>query len=61
MRVFFASVLAAAIIAGGAYAVLNSVPDSAAHSYTTGSSRLDWQERVNVYGREENAPPLLVE
>jgi hypothetical protein len=61
MRIFLASVLAVAIIAGGAYAVLKSVQQSTADVYTTGSSRLDWQERSNLYGREVELPSLVAE
>lgn len=61
MRLFMASVLAVAIVAGGAYAVLKSVQQSTADAYTTGSSRLDWQERSNLYGREIEAPSLIAE
>jgi hypothetical protein len=55
MRVFVLSVLAAAIVAGVAYVGLNRVQESTADAYTTGSSRLDWQEQSNSYGFE--APP----
>jgi hypothetical protein len=56
MRVFALSVLAAAIIAGGAYVGLNSLQESTADAYTTGSARLDWQEQSNFYGFQAPAP-----
>jgi hypothetical protein len=55
MRVFVVSVLAAAILAGGAYVGLSRFQESTADAYTTGSSRLDWQEQSNSYGSQ--APP----
>jgi hypothetical protein len=56
MRVFILSVAAAAIIAGAAYVGLSRVQESTADAYTTGSSRLDWQEQSDSYGREVPAP-----
>jgi hypothetical protein len=56
MRVFVLSVLAAAIIAGGAYVGLSRIQESTAEAYTTGSARLDWQEQSNFYGFQEAAP-----
>jgi len=57
MRVFILSVVAAAIVAGGAYVGLQRVQESTADAYTTGSARLDWQEESNFYGREVPPPP----
>jgi hypothetical protein len=56
MRVYALSVLAAAILAGGGYLVLNSAQESTADAYTTGSSRLDWQEQSNFYGYQVPPP-----
>lgn len=56
MRVYALSVLAAAILAGGAYVGLSRFQESTADAYTTGSARLDWQEQSNFYGFQA-APP----
>jgi hypothetical protein len=56
MRIFALSVLAAAILAGGAYVGLSSVQESTADAYTTGSARLDWQEQSNSYGFQVPPP-----
>ncbi len=56
MRVFVLSVLAAAIIAGGAYVGLSRIQESTAEAYTTGSARLDWQEQSDFYGFQAAAP-----
>lgn len=56
MRVFILSLVAAAVIAGGGYGALNRFQESSAEAFTTGSSRLDWQEQSNMYGREVPAP-----
>ena len=56
MRVYAVSVLAAAIIAGGAYVGLSRFQESSADAYTTGSARLDWQEQSNFYGFQVPAP-----
>lgn len=56
MRVFILSVVAAAILAGGAYVGLSRLQESTADAYTTGSARLDWQEQSDFYGREVPPP-----
>ncbi len=56
MRVYALSVLAAAILAGGGYLALNAAQESTADAYTTGSSRLDWQEQSNFYGYQVPPP-----
>ena len=61
MRIFVAAVLFAAILAGGAYTVLTSVQKSSTDAYTTGSSRLDWQEQSDFQGREIGQPSLIAE
>ncbi len=56
MRVYILSVLAAAVLAGGGYLILNSAQESTADAYTTGSARLDWQEQSNSYGFQVPPP-----
>jgi hypothetical protein len=58
-KVFLASVVAAAVVAGGAYSVVRSVKNPAANgtytAYTTGAAarieradRIDWSDRINA-------------
>jgi hypothetical protein len=56
MRVFILALVAAATIASGGYIGLSRLQVSSAEAFTTGSARLDWQERSNMYGRELPAP-----
>ena len=52
MRAFLCAVTVAVVVAAGAHFALNSVQESTAAANTTGSARLDQQERVNNIGRE---------
>lgn len=53
MRAYLAVALAAAVVAGGVYAVSRSVGNTSVagtyEAYTTGaSSRIDWSDRINA-------------
>jgi hypothetical protein len=56
MRVYLLSLIAAVLIAGGAYVGLDRFQESTADAYTTGSARLDWQEQSNFYGFQVPPP-----
>ncbi len=52
MRAFILALVAVAVLATGWSFTLNAFQESAAQNMTTGSARLDWQERVNTISRE---------
>jgi len=52
MRVFTISVLVAVLLAAGFFVGLGTFQESSADAYATSSTRLDQQERVNIFGRE---------
>jgi hypothetical protein len=53
-KVFLASVVAAAVVAGGAYSVVRSVKNPAANGTDTAAARIeradriDWSDRINA-------------
>lgn len=53
MKIFPIAILGALVLAASAAFVLSSIQQTSARAYTTGSSRLDYQEDVNSYGRED--------
>jgi len=52
MRAFILALVAVAVLATGWSFTLNAFQETAAQAMTTGSSRLDQQEAVNIFGRE---------
>jgi hypothetical protein len=52
MRVFILAAAAAVVIAVVAQFGLSAIQKSSAQAYATSAARLDYQERVNNYGRE---------
>ena len=52
MRAFILALVAVAVLATGWSFTLNAFQETAAQAMTTGSSCLDQQEAVNIFGRE---------
>jgi PBP1b-binding outer membrane lipoprotein LpoB len=53
MKIYSIAVLMALVLAGCGAFVLSSIQETVAQANTTGSARLDYQEAVNSYGRED--------
>ena len=53
MKTYSIAVLMAVVLAASAALVLSNIQETAAQAFSKGSARLDYQEGVNFYGRED--------
>ena len=52
MKIYLMAALMVLVLAGSGAFALSSIQETASQAYTTVGSRLDYQEDVNLYGRE---------